>query len=457
MGMYGSYFFVVLRLLTGVCWFGIQTYSGGNLIATCLLCMFGQSWRDFSNSLPLSASVTSKQLLCFFIAWIIQVPLFFIHPTKIQWFFTVKGILMPITTFALFGWCVSQGAGFSHVDSSKLVSTSAQLPLGWSIMAGINTILGSLASLVVSQPDLARYAHKPSDAGWPQGLAMFACKVLVFFLGLASTASIQAAWGKAYWNVWDLLNAILDHHWNAGARCAIFLVSLMFYFSAVGTNIGTNTIAFGADLTGLMPRYMTIRRGQVLCAVLGVAIVPWKILASAQNFVSFLGAVPIFFAPLSAIMVVDYCYARRGNLHVPSLFVGEPGALYWFTYATNWRGIFAWCCGAVMGLPGMVGVFAPSLVSLAAKNMYRLGWLLTFTTAAVVYAACVTFFPVQVYPERYAGEPRTFEYMAKNDGYFPGEEPEGIITAAAITDVEKDLDPDQDDKKSIDKVDVTPA
>jgi NCS1 family nucleobase:cation symporter-1 len=208
---------------------------------------------------------------------------------------------MPITTFALFGWCVSQGAGFSHVDSHKLVATSAQLPLGWSIMAGINTILGSLASLVVSQPDLARYAHKPSDAGWPQGLAMFTCKVLVFFLGLASTTSIQSAWAKTYWNVWDLLNAILERHWNAGARCAVFLVSLMFYFSAVGTNIGTNTIAFGADLTGLIPKYMTIRRGQVLCAVLGVAIVPWKILASAQTFISFLGAVPIFFAPLSAV------------------------------------------------------------------------------------------------------------------------------------------------------------
>jgi NCS1 family nucleobase:cation symporter-1 len=108
-----------------------------------------------------------------------------------------------------------------------------------------------------------------------------------------------------------------------------------------------------------------------------------------------------------------------------------------------------------MGLPGMVGVFAPKLVSLAAKNMYRLGWILTFTTAAVVYATLVTFFPVQVYPEPYKGEPRTFEYMAKNGGYFPGEEPESVIHAAALPDIEKDLE--EDEKRSTDKVHVTPA
>lgn len=436
MGMYGSYFFVCLRLLTGLCWFGIQTYSGGNLISTCLLCMFGESWAKYENALPLSASVTSKQLLCFFIAWIIQVPLMFVHPSRIQWFFTVKGVLMPICTFGLFGWCIAQGPGISNIDNHKLVTANVQIPLGWAVMAGINTVLGSLASLAVSQPDLARYCRKVSDAGWPQGLAMFVCKNTVFFLGLASTASIQSAWGTAYWNIWDLLNAILAHYWTPAARCAVFLVSLAFYFSTVGTNIGTNTIAFGADITGLVPKYFTIRRGQLLCSVLGVAIVPWKILASAQSFVTFLGAVPIFFAPLTAIMIVDYWYGRKGNLHVPSLYIGVKGALYWFTWSTNWRGIFAWCGGVAMGLPGMVGVFAPTLVGDAAKNMYRLGWILTLCTAGVLYATCLFFFPVQIYPERYKDEICSYEYMGRNDGYFEGEEHEGVIHATLTGDVE---------------------
>lgn len=208
---------------------------------------------------------------------------------------------MPIACFGLFGWCIAEGRGIATLDANLVAKQAQGVPLGWAIMAGINTIMGTLASLAVTQPDISRYVRKTSYAGWPQGLAVFISKTLVFFLGLASTASIQGAWGKAYWNIWDLLDAILDHYWTPASRTAVFLVSFAFYVSVIATNIGTNTIAFGADLTGIIPRYMTIRRGQVLCGVLGVCLAPWKILASASNFVAFLGAVPIFFGPLAAV------------------------------------------------------------------------------------------------------------------------------------------------------------
>lgn len=230
----------------------------------------------------------------------------FIHPSRIQWFFTLKGFVMPVVAFGLFGWCMAEGRGINTLDNNVVPTKAEGVPLGWAIMGGINTIMGSLASLAVTQPDLSRYCRKVSYAGWPQGIAVFVSKTLVFFLGLASTASIQGVWGKAYWNIWDLLDAILDHYWTPAARCAVFLASFGFYFSVIVQNIGTNTIAFGADLSGMIPQFMTIRRGQVLCGVLGVALVPWKILASASSFVTFLGAVPIFFGPLAGVSFLTF-------------------------------------------------------------------------------------------------------------------------------------------------------
>ncbi|KIV84837.1 hypothetical protein PV11_00592 [Exophiala sideris] len=430
-GMYGSWLFVFLRLMTGLFWFGIQTYSGANLISTCLLCMFGHRWRDLRNTLPESADISTKQLICFFIAWLLQVPFFFVHPSRIQWFFTFKGIIMPIATFALFGWCMAEGNGISTIDN-KLTASADGVPLGWAIVAGINTIMGSLASLIVTQPDLSRYCRKVSDAGWLQGLCVFISKCLVFFLGLAATASIQGVWGKAYWNIWDLLDAILDHYWTAGARCAVFLVSFAFYCSAIGSNIGTNTIAFGADLTGIIPKYMTIVRGQVLCCVLGVVMVPWKILASAQAFVTFLGSMPIFFGPLAALMIVDYYWVRRGNLHTPSLFRGKTGDLYFFTKGFNLRGYFAWLAGFLFGLPGMIGKFHPTAVNEAAKNMYRLGWPLTFTVTGVIYAVLVYFFPVPIYPQSHANTPITFEYLGKRDGFFEDDVDDDLVDIEGV-------------------------
>jgi NCS1 family nucleobase:cation symporter-1 len=75
MGMYGSMFFVFIRAIVGAIWYGIQTYYGANLISVCLRCVFGHKWHDWPNALPESADVTSKQLLCFFLVWMIELPL----------------------------------------------------------------------------------------------------------------------------------------------------------------------------------------------------------------------------------------------------------------------------------------------------------------------------------------------------------------------------------------------
>lgn len=193
---------------------------------------------------------------------------------------------MPIAAFAVFGWCLANGGGLSGLNlasQSGELSTSAS-PLGWRIMSGVNTIFGSLSPMLVNQPDLARYCKKPRDAGSSQGVSVFVSSVVVFFLGMAATTSIQARWGTAYWNIWDLFEAILDHYFSAGARAGIFFAALAFYFGVFATNIGANAIPFGSDMTGLFPKLLTIRRGQILCAVLGVVVQPWQLMANASAF-----------------------------------------------------------------------------------------------------------------------------------------------------------------------------
>lgn len=122
-------------------------------------------------------------------------------------------------------------------------------------MAGINSVAGSIITEVVSSPDLARYAKKPSDAGWPQGLAIFTSKSFVILMGIASCAAAHTMYGIAYWNPWDLFDAILDHNWNAEARTAIFLASLVQIFAIIAANLASNCVPTASDLTGLFPRY----------------------------------------------------------------------------------------------------------------------------------------------------------------------------------------------------------
>ncbi|KAF3043616.1 hypothetical protein E8E11_008571 [Didymella keratinophila] len=74
MGMYGGYFFVFIRAIVCIIWYGIQTFYAGNILSVMLRCIFGSSWENFPNALPAGANVTSKQLLTFFMAWLMEFP-----------------------------------------------------------------------------------------------------------------------------------------------------------------------------------------------------------------------------------------------------------------------------------------------------------------------------------------------------------------------------------------------
>ncbi|ROV99099.1 hypothetical protein VMCG_06603 [Cytospora schulzeri] len=436
MGMYGSYFFVFIRAVICIIWYGIQSYYGGNLISVMFRCIFGDAWNKWPNTIPASSNVTSQQLLGFFIVWLLEFPFTWVHPTKIHYIFTIKGIIMPAAAFGLFGWCMQYGAGMSNIDQSSAAAAEAAstTPLGWAIMSGINVVMGTLSPMLINQPDLARYTKAPRDAGWPQGVCAFVAQIVVFFIGLASTTSIQGVWGTAYWNVWDLLDAILDHYWTPAGRAGVFFVSLSFLLGVFATNFGCNSIPFGADMTGLFPKFLTIRRGQIACAILGICVVPWELIASAEAFLSFLGSYNIFMGPLCAVIIVDYFYARRGNIHVPSLYTGSKHGIYWFTGGVNFLGVFAWIGGTVMGLPGLVGQYQPQIISQAAKNMYMLGWVLTFVSAAVIYAVSVTLVKPKVFPAGHEDTPFTREWLSSEgrEGFYQGEGQECEIEGQTV-------------------------
>lgn len=106
-------------------------------------------------------------------------------------------------------------------------------------------------------------------------------------------------------NPWDLLDAIRDRHDSPGARFAIFLAAFTWTIGILGTNIAANMIAFGSDVSLILPKYIDMKRGFFMVQFLSFAIVPWKIMASAQTFTSFLAGYGLFMASIVAIMIAE--------------------------------------------------------------------------------------------------------------------------------------------------------
>ncbi|CAK7207552.1 hypothetical protein SEUCBS139899_010362 [Sporothrix eucalyptigena] len=431
-GMYGHLFFVWIRAVVAIIWFGVQSYFGSQLLSVMLRCIFGESWWLMSNHLPASAGITSRDLLAFFLFWMIEMPFLAVHPSKIKFLFAVESILCPLACIGVFAWCVHYGGGLS-IDSVSATVPVTGSALGWGMLNGINSCLGVTSALLVNQPDLTRYTRRPKDAGWRQAFSIFASKTLIFFFGIGATAAVQAKFGEAYWNQWDLLNAVLDRFWGPGARAGVFFASVGFSLSVLGVNIGCNAIPFGADVTGLLPRVFKIVRGQLFCGIISLAIVPWKLLTSGAGFITFLGSYNIFIAPICGIIITDYYLIKKGNIHVPSLFQPAVGALYYYTRGWNIKALVCWVCAATFGIPGLIGSYHHTWVGSAATKIYEMGWIITFFAASALYYGVNMALPAQVMPKGYSSttvSEKSFESFAVTDGYLDGD---AIVTFLALS------------------------
>ncbi|KAK0391824.1 hypothetical protein NLU13_1323 [Sarocladium strictum] len=148
-------------------------------------------------------------------------------------------------------------------------------------------------------------------------------------------------------------------------------------------------------------KHINVVPGQVICAVPGVVVQPWQLPRNATKFLTFLVSYNIYMAPICSVWIADYLIVRRGNLHTPSVHDGTKGSLYWLWSGVNWVGVFAWTCGMVMGLPGLVGALNP-------------GSLRSYFTAGTFYYILRLFIKAQVHPLGYEDMPTTWEYMAKD-------------------------------------------
>ncbi|KAH4300563.1 hypothetical protein HBI25_179310 [Parastagonospora nodorum] len=432
-GVRGASLYILVRAIVAIIYFATQTYYGGRITSVFMRGIFGNGYHNIPNRLPASAGITSRDLLSFFLFWIVQMPVMFIHPTVLRHLFVVKAIISTISLLGVLGWVVSANGGsigdFKYTTKQTRLSGS---DLIWPMIQAINSVMGALAPVLINQPDVCRYGRSYGDVTWSQGIGILISKVLVMFVSTATTAAATQVLGKSYWNVWDLYNAILDQYWTAGARAGMVFASFGMMLAVLVINAGSNSMPVGADLTGIFPKWLTIIRGQVLCAMFAPLLVPWKIIASATSFLTFLGSYTVFLMPICACMIVDYWMIRKGNFHVPSLYVSTPTSPYTYYKGWNLRMLAAWVSGVAFTVHGVAGSLDPTSVSFASKNMYKLGFILSFLMGGFVYYLLCLIWPVQILPTG-AERPLAFEEMAANEGFF---EHEGISTITGVLEGE---------------------
>ncbi|GAD98421.1 krueppel c2h2-type zinc finger protein, putative [Paecilomyces variotii No. 5] len=384
-GVYGSYFFVVLRAILGIIWGGVQLYFEGQFVSICLRCIF-PGWTKIQNGIPASQYITTQVMVGFFLAFLFTLPLMFIHTTKIRHLFSIKSFILPLAGMGIVCWATTANGG---VAADKLVNESLRPPtsvFAWGIISQFNAVMGANSALLVTVPDLARYSKTRNAQLYGQLLGLPLAGTLCAGFGIITTSAVKNMYGEAFWNPYDLLNGILDHSYSSKARAGVFFASAAFAFATLGTSIACNIVPFAADVTCLAPRYINIVRGQFICLIIAFAIVPWRIVSTANGFLSFLNGYSIFQGPVVGVMIVDYFVIRRGNLHLGDMFSQSPLGRYFYMKGVNIVGVAAFIIGFLLPLPGFIASFGTGAkVNAAATDMFDLGWILSFLMGGLSY------------------------------------------------------------------------
>ncbi|KAF3174530.1 hypothetical protein TWF225_004057 [Orbilia oligospora] len=383
-GFYLSYFAIVSRVVLACFWFGIQTTTGGNCVREMIKAIW-PSFASFPNHLPASSGATSQSMLCYFIYWAIQFPFLLVHPSKIRYLFILKSILTPACGISLMAWAFHKTGGGPIFSNPATLTGSAA---AWQWLTGLNSVLGQWSTLAINIGDFTRYARSPREQ-YVQPFVIPLAFTFIAFMGISVTSASKIIYGEYHW---DPLQIIALWGNSPGERAARFWCAFSFTLATLGTNIAANSISAGNDFNALLPRYLNIRRGSILCAFIGGwVLVPWYILASAPRFLGFAGGYTVFLAPIAGVMTSDFYLVKKRKVSVPAMY--RPKSIYSYWHGINWRALAAMLVGCIPCFPGFLHNINPAIGNRNVKYMFSISWLYGYFTTAAVYWVLSKLFP----------------------------------------------------------------
>jgi NCS1 family nucleobase:cation symporter-1 len=264
---------------------------------------------------------------------------------------------------------------------SKFQSTSEFLAV---FFPSLTAMVGYWATLALNIPDFTRYSKSQSAQSWGQAFGLPVAMVLYTFVGISVTSASEVLFGHPIWNPILLIGAFHQ-------PVVAFIALIAILIATLNVNIGANVVSPSNDFSNLYPRLISFRTGGLITGFLGLAMCPWKLLATPDAYIfGWLVGYSGLLGPVAGIMVADYFLIRKTELDVNSLYHRE--GVYHYTKGVNPRAIIALVLGVTIAL---IGLFYQPL-----RFLYDYAWFVGFFTAGTAYLAMMRLAAPAALPER---------------------------------------------------------
>ena len=356
-GVRGANIPAIVRALVACGWFGIQAWIGGQAIYSMLRIVW-----------PGAASLPGSSWLCFSLFWAINMVVIWRGIETIKFLEGVGAPFMLVVGLVLLGWITRKAGGFGPVlhTPSKFRGTSEFLRFFFPALTGM---VGFWATVALNIPDFTRYAKSQRAQMTGQALGLPTAMTLYSFIGVAVTSASAVIFGEPIWDPVVLLG-----RFNQPLVALIALVALLV--ATLNTNVAANVVSPSNDFSNLRPSLISFRTGGLITGVVGIGLMPWKLLSSYSSYIfGWLVGCSALLGPIAGIMISDYYLVRRRQLIVEDLY--RRGGAYEFWRGFNPKAILSLVAGVLIAL---IGLAVPAL-----RGFYDYAWFVGFLISGGLY------------------------------------------------------------------------
>ncbi len=188
----------MLNVFQSFIFYGTQMYFGG-MAFVIILNSLSRSFLHMENTLPLSAGITTPQLVGFILFICLYFPIiYFVPPHQVQKFLEVNLIVSSATLLGIMGWAVSANGGPGNLIKPAVTVSKSQV--SFLMLQGITSVAGTYTGGSDRVSDWTRYAKSRHAPTLAQLTALPITVTLFALVGIVATSATAGLLGEVQWN-----------------------------------------------------------------------------------------------------------------------------------------------------------------------------------------------------------------------------------------------------------------
>jgi nucleobase:cation symporter-1, NCS1 family len=382
-GTYGANVPAILRAIVACGWFGIQTWIGGTALDALFGVMSG-GWNNLFGGATF-LDVALHTWIAFLLFWAIEVLIILKGVEGIKHLETWSAPFLLGGGAALLIWASWRAGGLGLVltESSRLQKQQNNF---WTIFPGsLTASVGYWATLSLNIPDFTRYAKSQKSQMTGQALGLPLTMTAFAFIGVAVTSATLLIYGRAIPDPVELMKQF-------DSVAVVLFATIVIFAAQLTTNMAANVVSPSNDFSNLNPKRISYVTGGLITALIGIAMMPWKLMASMGAYIfTWLIGYSGLMGAIAGILICDYWVLRRQRLDLAALF--DPKGRYSYGSGFNWRALVALFLAIAPVVPGFLKAATTPNFNGQVENpnffdtLYTYAWFVTFALGFVLYYA----------------------------------------------------------------------